>query len=116
MIHTFDNYDAIDFNTTTIEERRKIHKLYEQVIGKVTVRTEIRDKLKSTHWNAHFFVYDKTLRALSTSSDVKNLKFHPFEWWMNKLNGKKYFDNSAQSPTDTHLDKQLEFLNKKNAE
>ena len=61
--------------------------------------------------------YENTVPSEVNKLDfIHKLKFHSFEWWMDKLNGKKYFDSSYLSPTDTHLDKQIEFLNKKKEE
>lgn len=122
MIPKFEKYDAISMYATSAAQRKQVHELFEQLGGNVSVSTVKRDN-KRDQWEYHLYI--DTVRspdgqqlraALNTVDFTHKLKFHSFEWWMDKLNGKKYFDSSHLSPTDTHLDKQIEFLNKKKEE
>jgi hypothetical protein len=120
MIPKFNKYDAISMYATSGAQRRQVHELFEKLGGNVSIRTQSRDQ-KKDQWEYHLYIdtvrsaSGPQLRAASNTVDFTHkLKFHSFEWWMDKLNGKKYFDSSYSSPTDTHLDKQIEFLNKKN--
>lgn len=119
MIPKFEKYDAINMYSTSGDQRRQVHALFEQLGGSVSVSTLNRD-MKKDLWEYHLYIdtvrlsTGPQLRAASNTVDfIHKLKFHSFEWWMDKLNGKKYFDSSHLSPTDTHLDKQIEFLKKK---
>lgn len=119
MIPKFNKYDAISMYATSDEQRKKVHELFEKLGGSVSISTVKRSNKKNL-WECHFYIDtlrgadSPQLRAASNGVDFTHkLKFHTFEWWMDKLNGKKYFDSSYSSPTDTHLDKQIEFLNKK---
>ncbi len=122
MIPKFDKYDAISMYATSGAQRKQVHELFEKLGGNVAVKTESRDR-KKDQWEYHLYIDTvrssdgPQLRAASNTVDFTHkLKFHSFEWWMDKLSGKKYFDNTSESPTNTHLDKQIEFLNKKNGE
>lgn len=119
MMPKFKKYDAISMYATSGDQRRQLHALFEQLGGSVSVSTLNRD-MKKDLWEYHLYIdtvrlsTGPQLRAASNTVDfIHKLKFHSFEWWMDKLNGKKYFDSSHLSPTDTHLDKQIEFLKKK---
>lgn len=121
MIPNFNKYDAISMYATSNAERKQVHELFQKLGGEVSVLSHIRD-LKPDLWEHHFYIdfvkrsgdFIQILRAASNTVDFTHkLKFHSFDWWMDKLNGKKYFDNTTESPTDTYLDKQIEFLNKK---
>ena len=115
MIPIFSKYDAINMHDTTPAQRRHIHELYETVVGNVALSSIERNK--RTDYDYHLFLCagpasNLQLRGVSTRAKfIHNLKFHPYSWWIDKLSGKKYFDNTAESPTNTHLDKQIEFLN-----
>ena len=122
MIPKFNKYDAISMYATNSAQRRQVHELFEKLGGNVSIRTQSRDQ-KKDQWEYHLYIDtvrsagSPQLRAASNTVDFTHkLKFHSFEWWMDKLTGKKYFDSTSESPTNTHLDKQIQFLNKKNEE
>ena len=123
----FNEYDALDMYSTTVEQRRHVHHLYENLGGRTSVSTLLRDTIVSTlsrdtivrkdnPWNYHLYVDTKytdrpELRGVITNAEfVHKLKFKPYQWWIERLSGKKYFDNTLDSPTDTYLDQQLKHI------
>jgi hypothetical protein len=116
MIPKFNKYDAISMHDTTPAQRRHLHELYEKLGGQVVLSSVLRNQ-RTDDYAYHLYLCaspasNLQLGGVSTSAKfIHKLKFHPYSWWIDKLYGKKYFDNTAESPTNTHLDKQIEFLN-----
>lgn len=114
----FDKYTALDLNNTTVEQRQHIHLLFENLGGQVSAKTNWRNE--NTKWNFHLWVNKNNMLLSSVKhlTFVHKLKFKPYEWWLDKLNGVRIFDNSDESSKDTFLDAQLEYYakNQKNYE
>jgi len=106
----FNNLDALDVRTTTLEQRLEVHKLYEDLGGEVTIPT---GKRTISNLNCHFYIqqYDNSnrcqLRAESIAEANYNFNFLPYETWIIRLKSLRYIDNSESSSKDTYLDKQL---------
>lgn len=115
----FDKYTALDMHTTTIAQRRHIHKLYEELGGAVATSTESRDIIRKGEWDYHLYIdtafaSEPLIKGVAADQSwVHKLKFFSYEWWLRKLNGVKFLDSTESSPTDTFLDKQLENYEKK---
>ena len=114
----FKKYDALSMHVTTAEQRRHIHELFEKLGGEVAASTENRDNVirGDDPWGYHLYIdteYCKRpqLRGLNISSHYKHkLRFQTYSWWINRLCGEKYFDNTAESSNDTFLDQQLKII------
>ena len=114
----FNKYDALDMRLNTIDQRRTIHQLYESLGGLTSVSTKSRDTIihKDNPWSYHLYIDTEyadrpELRGLKLDGTFAHkLKFKPYEWWIARLSGKKYFDNTSDSPTDTYLDQQLKHV------
>lgn len=108
-ISKFDKYTALDLNSTTVEQRQHIHQLFENLGGQVSAKTNWRNE--NTKWNFHFWVNESNmlLSSVKHATFVHKFKFKSYEWWLEKLNGIRIFDNSDKSSKDTFLDSQLAY-------
>jgi hypothetical protein len=109
-------YDALSDSNNSIEQKRHIHKLFEKK-GKTLCSTKARDTIvRSGLWDYDLFVNDEDFLVATSSRSLtaRLLNYHSYQWWVNALDDRKYIDNSNESSKNTHLDKQIEFLESKN--
>ena len=99
----FEHYEALNKETTSLEEIKKIYMLMEE-LGIVTAGVFLK-RQKHDNFNYHFYIsnYRKTLHWLPTNSaeKVKKFKFKDASYFIEKLESQK---------RETFLDVQLKSL------